>query len=165
MRAGPRVSLILGLLVAMGAASAALADPGDLCAKVGNDDHLRPYDPTLRPDFVRAYKYLNPKAKGTLGDPVLKAQAVYRCMNRKLMACFVGANLPCGKIDKASDNPGADAFCRAHPGSRDVPLFASGHESLFHFRCEGLRAVVSGPAWTLDARGFAKEVWAPLEVE
>lgn len=165
MRRGAYALLISAALGLPAVAGPARADPGDLCAQVGNDDHLRPYDPSLRPDFVRAYKYLYPKTKGTLGDPLLKAQAVYRCMDRKLMACFVGANLPCGKIDKAASNAGAEAFCHANPGARDVPLYASGHDSAYHFRCDGGRAVVSGPAWTLDARGFAKEVWAPLEPE
>lgn len=145
MTRGLVASLVLALC-GLSAVTPAAADPGDLCAKVGDDDHLRPYDPSLRPDFVRAYKALNPKAKGTLGDPLLKAQAVYRCMDHKLMACFVGANLPCGKIDKTAANRGAEAFCRANAGNQDVPLYASGHDSAFHFRCENGRAVVAGQA-------------------
>ena len=93
------------------------ADADDFCARIHNDDRLRPYDPAMRPDFVHAFRKLFPDAKGGQSDAMLRAEAFFRCMDGKLVACFTGANLPCGKINRSRENPGAEAFCR---GNRDA---------------------------------------------
>lgn len=146
-------------------AAPARADADDFCAKIRNDDRLRPYDPALRPGFVRAYRRLFPNAKGGQSDAMLRAQGAFRCMDGKLVACFTGANLPCGKLDPARDSAGAEAFCRANPQAQEVPRVATGHAAEFTFRCQGTHAEVSGTAWTRDDRGFAKDLWAPLDLE
>ena len=160
--------LVLPIAVSLAFAAqppVARADADDFCAKVRNDDRLRPYDAAMRPDFVRAFKKLFPNTTGGRSDAMLKAEAVFRCMDGKLVACFIGANLPCGKIDRAQGNAGADAFCHANPQARDVPRVASGHASEFTFRCHDGRAEISGTAWTADSRGFAKETWTLLDLD
>ena len=139
------------------------ADTADICAKVGNDDRIYHYDRALRQGFVRAYKRLFPGAKGVESDAMMRDQAFFRCMDGRLVACFVGANLPCAKINAARINAGADAFCRANPGEGAVPMSASGHDALFQFHCVKGHAEVGDAVWTLDERGFAKEIWTPLD--
>ncbi|MDT9702903.1 hypothetical protein, partial [Streptomyces sp. P17] len=58
------VVLLLALALS---ATAVHADPAETCARAGNDDTVRPYDPALRQGFVRAFKTLFPGAKG--GQP------------------------------------------------------------------------------------------------
>jgi hypothetical protein len=84
-------------------------------------------------------------------------------MNGRLLACFVGANLPCGKMNTARDNRGADEYCRANANTDVVPAFATGHDTIYSYRCASGRAVIVGRTFALDARGFAAKLWAPID--
>jgi hypothetical protein len=83
-------------------------------------------------------------------------------MDAKVMVCFVGANLPCAKINTAKNNPGVIAFCKENPNAGLVPAVATGHDSAYAFKCHGGTPVVDGTTWTLDKRGFAKRIWTAL---
>ncbi|MEJ1975319.1 MAG: hypothetical protein WDN49_03875 [Acetobacteraceae bacterium] len=115
------------VLVALVLAGAALGTPrvhaaeGNLaarCAQLRNDDTLRGYDPALRPGLLKAFARLFPDAPQPPATQVLQTGASVRCMDGRLLACFVGANLPCGKMNAARDNPGADAFLPRQPSGR-----------------------------------------------
>jgi hypothetical protein len=129
------------------------------CASVRDDDKVRGYEPSLREPTIKAFKRLAPNAKG---EPDIETQARYRCMDGKVMVCFVGANLPCVKINTAKDNPGADAFCKKESKEESVPAFAAGHDSAYSYKCRGGKAVVAHETWKLDKRGFAEKIWTAL---
>ncbi|MEI9406601.1 hypothetical protein [Mesorhizobium argentiipisi] len=131
-----------------------------LCRQMKNDDTVRPYSHELYGGTVKAFKKLFPDAKGTPSESELQTQANYRCMNGKVLACFVGANLPCAKMNAARDNPGADEFCKTNPNDDFVPAFATGHDAVFSYKCRNGKATVAGKSWQLDKRGFAKTLWA-----
>ena len=155
----------LSAFVAAGAATAKAAPTDNLhrlCRQVKNDDTIRPYSHELYSGTVRAFKKLFPDAKGTPPESELQAQASYRCMNGKVLACFVGANLPCAKMNAARDNPGADEFCKTNPNDDIVPAFATGHDAVYSYKCVSGKAVVTGEPWVLDKRGFAKKLWAEV---
>jgi hypothetical protein len=120
------------------------------CAAVRDDDSVRP--------FARLF----PHAR-TPDEQQLRAGTHLRCMDGRLLACFTGANLPCGKLNVARDNRGASAFCAANPNAQVVPAFATGHDAAFLYRCTGGQAEVSGETFVPDRRGFAAELWAPVE--
>ncbi len=152
---------LLSALVAGGGATAAPAkDLYKLCRKVGNDDTVRPYSHELHGGTVKAFRKLFPDAKSAPQEQELQTQASYRCMNGNVLACFVGANLPCAKMNAAHDNPGADEFCKTNPNDDAVPAFATGHDAVYSYKCRNGKAVVSGQPWALDKRGFAKKLWA-----
>ena len=132
------------------------------CARLGNDDTIRDYDPSLRDRTALAFKKLFPHAKGTPDRGSLETQAQYRCMNGKVMVCFVGANLPCAKMNAKRENSGADSFCRDNPGADSVPAFATGHDTIYAYRCRGGRAEVTATIQQLDQRGFARALWVEL---
>jgi hypothetical protein len=143
----------------------AAAPDGDLravCARVGDDDTIRAYSPALRADTVRAFRALFPGATRVPDDEQLKAQANFRCMNGRALVCFIGANLPCGKMNAARDNAGASEYCRSNPNADDVPAFATGHDAVYSYRCRDGRAEIDRRTWELDARGFAKKLWSEL---
>jgi hypothetical protein len=96
-------------------------------------------------------------------EQAFQAGAHIRCMDGRLLACFTGANLPCEKMNAARDNKGAEAFCQANPDAPVVPAFATGHDTIYSYRCVGRRAEIAGTTFPPDARGFAATLWAPVE--
>jgi len=131
-----------------------------LCRQMKNDDTIRPYSHELHGGTVKAFKTLFPDAKGAPEESQLETQANYRCMNGKVLACFVGANLPCAKMNAQRDNPGADEFCKTNPNEGVVPAFATGHDAVYSYKCQNGKAVVIDAVWALDKRGFATKLWA-----
>ena len=139
MRAsGALVALfITWAILAPGQIQAADAGMAAQCAQAGNDDTIRHYDPSLQAGLTRAYARLFPGAPmPPPGARTAKRSQHIRCMNGRLLACFTGANLPCGKMDIARDN-GADEYCRTNPRApiscrpsppattRSIPIVAS----------------------------------------
>jgi hypothetical protein len=138
------------------------ADLAAICARLGNDDSIRGYDPALRARTASAFKKLFPNAKGSPDGDSWATQAQYRCMNGKVMVCFVGANLPCVRMNAKRENPGADMFCRDNPDEESVPAYAIGHDSIHAYRCRDGKAEVTETTRQLDQRGFAKDLWVEL---
>jgi hypothetical protein len=152
--------------VVMASAEAAKAAPArdlyKLCRQVKNDDTIRPYSHELYGGTVKAFKRLFPDAKSAPQEQELETEANYRCMSGKVLVCFVGANLPCAKMNAALDNPGADEFCKTNPNVDAVPAFATGHDAGYSYKCRNGKATVAGKSWQLDKRGFAKTLWAEV---
>jgi hypothetical protein len=88
--------------------------------------------------------------------------AQVRCVGTKLLACWIGANLNCGKVDTRRSLPGATAFCRANPDAGNVPMFATGHATIYAWRCVGTRAVAGKTLIAVDAQGYAAANWKEL---
>jgi hypothetical protein len=143
-----------------GAAEAGLAAQ---CAQAGNDDTVRPYDPALRYELLKAYQRLFPHARVPPNEQAFQAGSHIRCMDGHLRACFTGANLPCAKMNAAPENRGADAFCRSNAQAEIVPAFAAGHDSVYAYRCVSGRAEIAGETFSLDPRGFAAALWTPID--
>jgi hypothetical protein len=159
-------AILPGILVSLIMAGDAMAEQADdlhqLCRQVRDDDTLRKYSPALCDETVQAFRTLFPDAKSVPADDELETQAVFRCMNGKVLVCLVGANLPCTKMNTARNNPGADEFCRQNPDEDSVPAYAVGHDAVYSYRCRNGRAEVVDTLWDLDERGFAKKLWAEL---
>jgi hypothetical protein len=132
------------------------------CSQVGNDDTVRPFEPSLRSGFLKAHKRLFPDSQSKPDEAELKT-AYFRCMGGHLLACFVGANLPCGKLDTSKENQGAIAFCRQNPRADTVPMSATGHDTIYFFTCSKGRAKIKEQNWTVDRRGFGVELWKPMD--
>jgi hypothetical protein len=132
------------------------------CARVGNDDTTRPFKQSLKAGFITAYKRRFPDYPNHPDDSEMKS-AVFRCMDGHLLACFVGANLPCGKLEVSRKNRGAAEYCRHHPGASTVPMAATGHDTIYFFTCSKEKAEVSEQNWSVDHRGFGIELWEPMD--
>ncbi len=87
------------------------------------------------------------------------AQSVVRCDNGVVLACMTGANLNCGKADLSKTSAGGDAWCREHPNASVVPMFATGHATVYAWRCDGTQAVPERQAQAVDAQGYAAGNW------
>ena len=112
--------LIVMFLLAAGSARAADDGLAAQCARMRDDDTIYGYQPSLRPALVSAFERLFPAAPQPPDPRALESGAHIRCMDGRLFACFTGANLPCGIMDREPANPGAETFCRDNPDAAGV---------------------------------------------
>jgi len=155
--------LLLVMLLAAGAARAADDGLAAHCARVRDDDTIHGYEPSLHAGLVSAFERLFPASPAPPDERAIETGAHIRCMDGRLLACFTGANLPCAKMNRNPDNSGAQAFCRDNPSAGGVPAYATGHDTLYSYRCVSGHPEIDATLFTLDPRGFAAELWTPLD--
>jgi hypothetical protein len=135
------------------------ADPFSFCEKVGTADSPDGgFGPSPAPTALEAYF---PSALGVAADAKIDMSSVYwRCMDGHVYICAVGANLVCDrKPDRSTANPGADNYCREHPHAASVPAYATGHSTLYVWRCRDGLALRDRLVGKLDRRGFRVDIW------
>lgn len=142
-------------LFALGAARA--QDVPALCARVTNDDRVRPIPITLVPKARELFTFSSQAA-----NAYVQKSTFFRCMDGKVWLCNTGANLVCGKADTSRTSAGASAFCKDNPGSDVVPMAATGHDTIYEWKCDGKKAVIAKEAVPVDSRGFLSDNWKPL---
>ena len=94
-------------------------------------------------------------------DAVRKA-AFVRCVGPKLMGCYIGANLDCDKAETSRSLPGATAWCRGNPGSKIIPMSATGHDTIYEWSCKGRHAVAGKAMVTVDPQGYIADNWREI---
>lgn len=95
---------------------------------------------------------------------VFQRGTVWRCLDGKVMACNVGANLPClGKADESQEpsQPMID-FCSENPGVDYIPAVVTGRETVFNWRCDDTKPVIVDQYTEVDSQGFLEFVWHEL---
>lgn len=88
---------------------------------------------------------------------------VARCVSGHVYACFVGANLPCGKADLATSRPDITAWCEKNPNADFIPAYVTGHDTAYNWRCIKGQAGIESPSVALDASGFLKDYWRRVD--
>jgi hypothetical protein len=154
-----RTIVLSGLLALPGLATLvapgfAAESAGSLCARRGDDDRVRPIPQSLAAPAREALGLAEP-------DVELARATVYRCMGGVAWVCNHGANLSCAKANLARVSAGANAWCKANPGSSVVPAYVTGHDTIYSWTCAGATAIVSH-AIPVDKRGFAADQWKPI---
>jgi len=144
--------LLFALALAAVTPSAALAGPPaeelkSYCARVGNDDQVKPIPPELVAQATRLFYAAAPDAEQ------VERSTVYRCMNGALWLGNYGANLSCAKADVSRVSKGAEAWCKENPGSAVVPMAATGHDTIYTWQCVGKEPRIAASA-KVDQRGF-----------
>jgi hypothetical protein len=106
-------------------------------------------------------KNLEADVAGTFGLTVdlVRGGAFVRCAGVRLLACVVGANLNCGKANKRRSLPGASEFCRANPDAQIIPMAATGHDTIYTWRCVGRRALAAKTVVAVDPDGYDAGNW------
>lgn len=143
------------LLWAACAATAHAEAPAAFCARVGTDDTLRPIPASLAPAVNKAFGTALPAGLAT-------QMTVFRCDRHAVLVCSTGANLPCGKADTSRTTAGGAQWCRTHPDAPAIPASATGHATLYAWRCRDGEPVITGQPFTADRRGFVAEFWRRL---
>lgn len=156
LRQGLRGPIFAAALVPVLANAAPAETPGQICQRAGTDDALRPIPASLVPDARRLF--------GLERMPTEQVQrgTLFRCADRRVLVCNLGANLPCGKANRSRNLPGATAFCRQNPNSDFIPMVATGHDTIYHWRCVSGTAQPGPPVEKVDARGFIARYWKPV---
>ena len=156
LRGAARYCLGLAVLAAWSIAGARAETPGAFCARIGNDDALRPIPESL----VAAAG----TALGTTMPAGLAMKAtVFRCANGHVLVCTVGANLVCGRAN-TSRTPGRGQidWCRAHPSDTFIPLVAAGHDTVYAWRCQDGVPRIDRRVLDVDPDGFIAQNWRQL---
>lgn len=152
----------LSLIVAFEAASlctpAAAQDVQAYCAKVRDDDRVQPVPGNLIHAARRMFE-----VPADASDSYVQAGTSIRCMNGAVWLCSYGANLVCDKADVSRDSYGAEKYCRQNPGSAGVPMSATGHATIYEWRCVGREARIARQSTAIDDRGFIAGNWKQLE--
>ncbi len=143
-------------------ASVSFTDPFAYCQAVGNAD---------TPDA----RYTGPKMPDTVANGLRKAvgapadapaqlftaNAFWRCMNGKVYACTVGANLPCTAKANTDKTPTAEEtdFCKANANADVIPAAVTGRETVYEWRCTNGAPQTVKQVFQPDARGFISNIW------
>jgi hypothetical protein len=135
---------------------ASAQEPRAYCAGVGDDDQPRPIPPELVKQALRLF-YATPVDPGQV-----EKSTVYRCMHGAVWLCNYGANLSCAKADVSRVSEGAEAWCREFPGAAVVPMAATGHDTIYSWKCVGKQPRITSSE-KIDARGFIANQWRPLD--
>jgi hypothetical protein len=144
---------------------AQFSDPFAYCAAVGTIDASdeRYVGPAV-PESVTQ----DLRKKAGIGDDApadwVAAGTVWRCMDGRVWACFVGANLPCSeKADTSSTpQPEMEDFCRANTNADSIPLAVTGRATIYEWRCVDGAPQVVRQLLTPDAQGFLSDFWYEL---
>ena len=155
--AANRLLAVLALAaLALPLATAHAAQPAAACAQIGTDDTLQPIPDSLVPAVNAAFGTSMPT------DAAIRT-TVFRCANRHVLVCTTGANLPCGPAN-TSRTPGAGVvnWCREHPDAAFIPMVATGHDTIYAWRCHGTAPQIVRQVQDVDASGFIARYWKEL---
>ena len=110
-------------------------------------------------------RQLEARVAEAFGLPVdlVRDTGFVRCAGSRLLACVIGANLNCGKANPSRSLPGASEFCRENPDADNIPMAATGHDTIYDWRCVGRRAVATKTVVAVDAQGYDAENWKELD--
>lgn len=156
--------LILPLATALGMAvsfwsSASLAQSSSaVCSQIGTDDTLRP----LPEELVSAARRLF-DLDASHSASYVRASTSFRCEQGKTWLCYVGANLNCGKAETSRSMPAAEEYCRDNPGALGIPMYVTGHATVYDWSCDGGRAKAGEQTVATDKRGFIADNWKRLD--
>jgi hypothetical protein len=148
----PAILTFCGLLIVASAVPMRAARAAGYCPNLA---HARPEK--VPADLVPALA-----AAFSADKDVVRNAGFVRCAGRKLMGCYVGANLNCGKADMRRSLFGAAAWCRSHPGAADIPMAATGHDTIYAWLCKGRRAVAGKAIVKVDRQGYVAGNWKEI---
>ena len=150
VRAGLMAGFGLAVLVCAVFAPPAFAEDGAAYCADGRHQVASAVPAALQPNVAKAFG---------ISVEMARDAATVRCVGGKLMACWVGANFDCGRANVHRSLLGANAYCREHPGSDSIPMVATGHDTIYDWRCDGGRAVAGKANRAVDAFGYIAENW------
>jgi hypothetical protein len=136
-------------------------DPFAYCAAVVTIDtpDSRYTGPQMPDALLQGLK----KASGAAADApneLFTNGGYWRCMDGKVYACTVGANLPCAAKANTNKTPtqAETDFCQANP-TADIPAVVTGHESIYAWTCKQGKPQIDQQVFHVDPQGFIAEIW------
>lgn len=88
----------------------------------------------------------------------------FRCVNGAVLACFVGANIPCSSKASTDRTPRPEMaeFCKAQPNANVIPAAVTGRETVYEWRCTNGQPATVRQVLQVDSRGYAIDFWQVL---
>ncbi len=140
---------------------ATYTDPFAYCAAVGTID--QPDARYAGPAFPESLALGLQVAMNTPDMPLdmLESNSFWRCMDGKVYACTVGANLPCQEKADMSETPtqAMSDFCAQSPDSDYIPAAVTGRATVYEWRCTNGQPEVVKQVFQPDAQGFLADFW------
>lgn len=89
----------------------------------------------------------------------------WRCMEGRVYACTVGANLPCMEKAETSRQPSQPmvAFCQANPDADVIPAVVTGRATIYQWHCRAGQPEILRQVNSPDARGFLSKFWYEIK--
>jgi hypothetical protein len=96
---------------------------------------------------------------------MLRKTTSWRCMEGKVYACNVGANLPCSSKANTNKTPMQEMvdYCKANSGSDFIPMSVTGHDTIYRWHCVKDTPEVLDQISQVDAAGFLAQIWYQIE--
>jgi hypothetical protein len=143
-------------------ATTSFSDPFAYCAAVGTVDapDSRYTGPRMPKAIARGLKKALAAPSTAPLTPFLK-NSFWRCMDGKVYACTVGANLPCQEKADTSRTPTSamTEFCRDNADADNMPAFVTGRQTVYSWGCTGDTPAIVREVTQPDARGFLSTIW------
>ena len=141
-------------------------DPFAYCAAVDTIDAPDArYDGPAVPDVIATT--LRDDVFETPDTPleVYQRGTYWRCMERVVYACNVGANLPCLEKADTSTVPsqGMSDFCAQNADSDFIPAYVTGRATVYEWACEGTTPIAGAPTSAVDSQGYLADYWHPIQ--
>jgi hypothetical protein len=150
------------------AEQAQFTDPFAYCSAVGTIDEpdARYTGPKTPEAIVKGLRKALETPDDTPMDPFL-AGTYWRCMDGKVWACFVGANLPCWSKANTDRTPTSDMedFCKQNPTSDFIPMAVTGHDTVYNWSCKDGVPEAGEQFVKPDAQGFLSNIWYEISSE
>jgi hypothetical protein len=141
-------------------------DPFAYCAAVGTigAPDARYTGPAMPEALARGLKAALALPADAPSAPLVRS-SIWRCMNGKVYACTVGANLPCAEKADTRRAPAPELvdFCRQNPGAEVIPMVVTGRATVFAWRCAGERPAIIRQFAQPDAAGYLAHIWFPID--
>lgn len=149
--------------------NAEVAKPFEFCAAIGNS--------LLLPSSGGEQGQLIPAA---LREPMLAQKLIsedwpadqpiaarWRCVDKQVYVCPLGANLPCSESANLSQlpSPAMQQFCADTPDADGIPAYVTGRATVFNWSCAAGQAVVGEQQFHADAQGYLAEFWHHLQAK
>lgn len=151
------IVIAVAVLAPMRTHAASPETPATLCQAAGTDDRVRPIPDSLVPGATRLFRLEAMPAEQ------VRHSSYFRCFGHHVLVCNLGANLPCGKANKARRLPAADHWCAENPNSGFIPMYVTGHDTVYDWSCRGSAAAIVKTRFTVDRRGFIAQFWKRVE--
>ena len=139
-------------------------DPFAYCAAVGTaDEPGENYTGEEVPDVI-AEGIRDAFGAEDVDLEVYRRGTVWRCVDGKVLACNVGANIPClAKADESQEptQPMID-FCQDNADSDFIPAVVTGRSTVYEWGCDDTTPVVVGQYTEVDSQGFLEFAWHEL---
>jgi hypothetical protein len=95
---------------------------------------------------------------------VYQRGTVWRCLDGKVYACNVGANIPCqAKADESQEPTQAMIdYCQENTNIDYIPAVVTGRTTVYEWACEDSEPVVVDRYTEIDSQGFLEFAWHEL---